>query len=538
MNENKNTTLEEEQEELDFDFDSFDDDLEKELAKLQILKEDEKKIANPDALGSVILNEVWNQFGTQIGLDMTDETLIQKYNREHPETYSDVSKKIMQDERYKKANKEMKEQQKKGELTDQYTGNKIKQSDKPNLDHTVSRKELFENERRKQANIKTEDLANKKENLNPTNESLNKSKGAKSVDELVSNRAERETAYKEQNKKANEKIDKSNMSDAEKRVAKEKNNKNLQDKLDANDDLMKEKDKVARGAINKDIRVGAAKQTAKKAGKDALKTMAIAALFDMLKEIMRALVRFFKQSSKSFKVFLAEMKTALHNFFGEITSFIKTGATTIVGTVVTEVFGPIVSLFTKLASLIKQGIRSVGEAISYLSNKENSNKPFSVKIAEVGKIIVAGLVAAGAIFGGEVFEKAIMLTFPAFGAIQIPLLGSLANIIGLFLSSVLSGVIGAIVLNLIDKALANKQRENNRLARIDAGNAIMEKQEELIRKRQGQMLHTEKETYGAIAKRHEQAQEMTEGLFQEIHETSKHADDMKTDIDRLLNDLR
>lgn len=185
---------------------------------------------------------------------MTNETLNQKYNREHQgEPYKDVSKNVMQDPKYKETNMGMKEQQKSGNLKDEYTGKKMNQNDNANLDHVIARKELYENARRKQAGINTEDLANKDENLKPTNESLNKSKGAKSVDKYTSGREQREKDLREQNERANKKIDESNMSDVEKQKAKEKNNKRLQGKLDADDELMKKADKEARKAINKDI---------------------------------------------------------------------------------------------------------------------------------------------------------------------------------------------------------------------------------------------------------------------------------------------
>lgn len=223
-----------------FDFDELDEklqsQLEEEFSNLEFLKDEKAKIENPDALGKVILDEVWKQFGNQIGLDMTNETLNQKYDREHQgETYDDVGKKVMQDPKYKEANKAMKEQQQSGNLKDEYTGKNINQNDNANLDHVVSRKELYENARRKQAGINTEDLANKDENLKPTNESLNKSKGAKSVEEYIRSREQREKDLREQNERANKKIDESNMSDVEKQKAKEKNNKRLQDKLDADD---------------------------------------------------------------------------------------------------------------------------------------------------------------------------------------------------------------------------------------------------------------------------------------------------------------
>ena len=163
---------------------TLNDRLTDELAGLEFLKDDKDKIGNPEALSDVVLREIWNQFGNQIGLDITNETLIQKYDREHPETYEEVGKKVMQDEKYKSANKEMKEAQTNGNLKDEYTGKSIGVNESANLDHTVSRKEIYENKRRRQAGIATEDLANKKENLNATNESLNKSKGAKSVDQM------------------------------------------------------------------------------------------------------------------------------------------------------------------------------------------------------------------------------------------------------------------------------------------------------------------------------------------------------------------
>ena len=193
--------------ELDFDFDEYEkkleEDIEKDLADLQMLKEDKEKIANPDALGDVVLREIWNQFGNQIGLDMTKETLIQRYNRKHPETYDKVGKKVMQDQRYIEVNKEMKTQQAEGNLRDEYTGKTLNLNDKANLDHTVSRNEIFKNDRRRQAGIATEDLANKKENLNATNESLNLSKGAKSIDKLIETREQRDAALRAHNERAN-----------------------------------------------------------------------------------------------------------------------------------------------------------------------------------------------------------------------------------------------------------------------------------------------------------------------------------------------
>lgn len=544
-----------------FDFDELEEklqsQLEEEFSNLEFLKEEKEKIENPDALGKVILDEVWKQFGNQIGLDITNETLNQKYDREHQgETYEDVGKKVMQDPKYKEANKAMKEKKQSGNLKDEYTGKSINQNDNANLDHVVSRKELYENARRKQAGINTEDLANKDENLKPTNESLNKSKKEKSVDEYISNREEREKDLKKRNERANKKIDESNMSDVEKQKAKEKNNKRLQDKLDADDELMKKADKEARKAINKDIAKGVAKETAKKAGKDALKQMVVSALFSLLKEVMNGFVRFLKSQAKSFKTFLEEMKNAIKSFFGKITNVLQTGASSMVGTIVTEIFGPIVSTFKKLASLIKQGISSVMEAVRYLNDKENRNKPFSIKVAQVGKIITAGLVAGGAIFLGELFEK-LLLSVPGM-QIELPLLGTLANVIGMFLASLVSGLAGAIIINLIDKFIAKKQKSDAQAATIEKGNQIIAKQHQVQIVSEALLERDKENTQSNISGRHQEAasimkdaygnimENFVEDFSQGVHTsvideedvlTNKEIDKTSKDLDDLLGEL-
>lgn len=498
-------------------------ELEAQLSDLSVLEEDREKIGNPDSLGKVILDEVWTQFGNQIGLDMTNETLIQAYNREHPEEYNKaIADAIMQDEKYKAANEAMKQQHQEGTLVDSYTGKTMSASDKPNLDHVVPRKELYDNVRRKQANIDTADLANKDENLAPTNESLNKSKKDKSNQQYVEERAQREETLRKQNESAHKKIDESNKSDVEKRLEHEKIDKRLQDKLDADDDLMMEADAKARKAINKDIAKGVAKQTAKKAGKDALKAMAVAALFDLLKAIMNGLVRFFKEKHKSFKLFLTEMKESIKRFISHISSFVRTGASSLVGTVLSEIFGPVVSMFKKLASFIKQGVSTIVEAVHYLTNKENKDKPLSIKIAQVGKIVTVGLTAAGAIVGGELIEKALM-QIPVM-AVEIPLLGSLANITGMFLASLLMGIIGAIVINKIDQFIAKQQRNNNLNSQIDKKNEILETQDKLIDVKIQKMAKAKETASQSMFENREQALAIISEAMTTIHHESENED--------------
>ena len=262
---------------------------EMEFSNLESLQTEFKEIGSPDKLSEVILDEIWNQFGNQIGLDMTSDTLLKQYNDniDKPKEYTKViGKSILEDKRFKDAKNNMKDKLRSGTLKDEYTGKTLKINEKVNLDHVVPRKQIFENPWRKIADIETVDLANKSENFAATNESLNKSKGATSNSDYIKSREAREKNLKEQVERANKKIDKMNISDAEKRNLKAENNKRLNDKLAADSKKMLISEKTAKKAINKDIAKKASVRMANKAGKDAIKAMFIAALFGMLKEIM------------------------------------------------------------------------------------------------------------------------------------------------------------------------------------------------------------------------------------------------------------
>ena len=250
------------------------------------------------------------------------------------------------------------------------------------------------------------------------------------------------------------------------------------------------------------------------------------------------------------------MKKAIKSFFEKISSVLHTGASSVVGTIVTEIFGPIVSTFKKLASLIKQGVSSVMEAVRYLNDKENKNKPFSIKVAQVGKIITAGLVAGGAIFIGELFEK-LLLSVPGM-QIELPLLGSLANVIGMFLASLVSGLVGAIIINLIDKFIAKKQKSDAQVATIEKGNQIIAKQHQIQIVSEALLERDKENTQANISGRHQEAASIMKDAYGNIMEdfvedfsesvntsvideedvtTNKEIDKASNDLDDLLSGL-
>ena len=492
---------------------------EMEFSNLESLQTEFKEIGSPDKLSEVILDEIWNQFGNQIGLDMTSDTLLKQYNEKNPNGYTkEIADQIVKDKRYTDANKAMKHKQKLGNLKDEYTGKKLKINEKANLDHIVPRKQIFENPWRKIADIDPSDLANKSENLSATNESLNKSKGAKSNSDYIKNKELRERNLREQVKKANEKIDKMNISDAEKRNLKAENNKRLNDKLAADSKKMLKSEKTAKKAINKDIAKKASVRMANKAGKDAIKAMFVAALFGMLKEIMNALVRYFKAKKQSFDTFMEEMKKALHSFFGKIKDFIKVGVDSFVGSIVGEIIGAFNHKLQKLPNLIKQLFGSIRESISYLSNPENQTHSTAIKIAHISKIITSGLVAVGAMFLGEYFEQ-FLNKIPGM-TFEIKLLGTIANILGMFFASLLTGILGAIIINGLDQFISKKLIEENQKKQANKKNELLRIQDVQIFVAEQNVAVKRNDIFIKMAKNHQKLRELL-GNVQEKFSNSK-----------------
>ena len=491
-----------------------------EFSNLEKLELECKEISSPDKLGDVILDEIWNQFANQIGLDMTSDTLLKQYNDNigKPKEYTkEIGESILKDKRFKDASKNMKDKLRSGTLKDEYTGITLKINEKVNLDHVVARKQIFENPWRKIADIETVDLANKSENFAATNESLNKSKGAKSNSEYIKNRELREKELRSQVQRANEKIDKMNISDAEKRNLKAENNKRLNDKLAADSKKMLKAEKRAKKAINKDIAKKASVRMANKAGKDAIKAMFVAALFGMLKEIMNALVRFFKSKKRSFDTFLDEMKNALHSFFGKIRDFIKVGIDSFVGSIVGEIIGAFAQKLKKLPNLIKQIFGSIRESISYLSNPENQSHSTEIKIAHISKIITSALVGVGAMFLGEYFEK-YLLTISGMQTL-IPLLGTIANILGMFLASLLTGIIGAIIINGIDGFISRKLQEENKKQQANKKNELLRIQDVQIFVAEENVAIKRNQIFSKMAQNHQKLRELLENIQEDIYQS-------------------
>ena len=123
--------------------------------------------------------------------------------------------------------------------------------------------------------------------------------------------------------------------------------------------------------------------------------------------------------------------------------------------------------------------------------------------------------------------------------IEIPLIGTLANIIGLFLASLVTGIIGAIVLNLIDKFIARKLKSNIEEKKIDTANKILKTQKYLeeIAKKNNEKLKNDVNV--SINYRHEQATEMMKEVVKKITNYKINAEEkeISSDNDKEFDDM-
>lgn len=555
MNDNKNALLESEEAEdqsEEFDFDELErqleEGLEDSLSELKFLEEDKEKISNPENLENAVMGVVWDQFVIQIGtvagedfikenrgirLDLRDEAHIQttenfangkiaSHNTEidYQQRYDDWQSNFKKDENGQVIKKiDKRSGTEKEVLIDEarkpYDKNRPKGSKQVNIDDIVPVAEQVRDPATNAHLTLDERVAfgNSEINLNPMDASANQSKGDSTMSEWLDS---------------------------------ERNGERPADRFDIDEADLREKDKAAREEYEKvkkegeerSIKAGKKSQRneAFRIGGKALRAAVMGLLAELVRNIISKLVSWLKSKEKNLKTFLGQVKTAIATFLRNVKQNLLTAGTTVASTVLSAIFGPVVGAIQKIWTLIKQGGKSVKEAIDYVKAPENRRKSFGVLMLEVGKIVMTGLTAMGALVLGEVIEKALM-TFPVFAA-EIPLIGSLANIIGIFLGAVVAGIAGALVMNLIDRLIAKKQKQEITERQIDKGNEVLAKQAQVIAVNQEQLRRQKAKTGEIIKARHEAAvevmREATENIFTEKkNDNAERLADMKAVLDQI-----
>ena len=554
-----------------FDFDELEEklqsQLEEEFSDMEFLAEEKEKIGNSENLGKVITDVVWKQFLNQVAvtagedfikenrglhLDLRNEAHIQTtenfangkiatHNTEidyqkrrddwlnnfqrnedgsikmEPDTRSGKEKAVLRTKNTKKdpngenynTNYNAREFIDKGRPQGSKTVHK---------DHTVSAAEIIRDPEAAAHMTREEQaaFANSDVNLGDLDSRANESKGDSTMSEWLDS---------------------------------ERNGEKPADRFPIDEEELRKRDAEARAEYEKQkkeaeqrsIEAGKRSQKAEalRIGKETARAIIMNLLADLVRKIVQKLIAWFKSGEKNLKALLASIKDAIVGFVLDLKNSVINVTDTAFTVIATSIVGPIIGTIKKAWMLIKQGLSSLKKAIDYIRRPENKGKPVGILMMEVGKILIGGLTAAGAIVLGEVIEK--NLEFIPLFKIQIPLLGSLANIIGIFMGAVVAGIIGAIAINLIEKKIEKSMKRENVNAQMDKSNEILRTQRQLQTVCEWKLEHTKTKAAENIYNNHVVAADMMSASIENIRANcatgKKNIKNGLDNIDKLLKEL-
>lgn len=514
----------------DMDFAQLESQLEAEIDSqmedLKVLEEEHDKIGNPATIGETVKNVVWEQFINQVGviagedfirenrgltLDLRDSAHIQTTENFEKGKIATHNDKIDYQKRYDdwQANFQRNEdgsiKMERARITGEQQA-RLKYGARQYLngpsgsasmhnDHTISAAEII---RDPEANAhlsreEQHDFATGSINYKPLDSSANESKGDARMEDWLN--------Y-------------------------ERNGQRPAERFNINEDELKKRDAEARTEYERVKKEGEKRsiETGKKSQREeafrisgkALRSVIMGLLASLVKDIIQKLVAWFRSGKRILSTFIDSVKLAIKSFLSNMKTHLLNAGNTLITTIFTAIFGPVIGMIKKAWIFLKQGYKSVKEAIEFFKNPANKNMPFSIKMMEVGKIIVTGATAGGAILLGETIEKGLM-TIPVF-AFQIPMLGSLASLLGMFFGALISGLIGALALNLIDKMIAKKQQSINLSQQINKKNDIINSQEQILVVTAAQAANAKKDTAQNVMNRHQEASDIIEKSTSSVEE--------------------
>lgn len=541
----------------DFDFDSMEEllnqDIEELSTDLEFLVEEKEKIGSPENLGKVIKDVIWEQFQNQIAvtagedfikennglhLDLRKEAHIQTTENfakgkiathntgiDYQKRYDDWQSNFMKDENGNIVTH--KTRTGKEEATLVKGARKLFDKGRPkgsverhtDMDHTISAAEIIRDPAANAHLTKDEQIAfaNSDKNLNEMPSNWNRSKGDSAMNDWLDN-------SNANGQKPDEIFD---MSPDDKAKLRQKD-------IEARE----EKERQIKEGERKSVEAGkkSQKEEAFRIGKSALRAVVMQLLTELIKEIIAKLVKWFKSTKKALSTLVDSLKEAIHSFIGNLQQHFVNAGNTLFTTIATAIVGPIIGTLKKAWMMLKQGWSSLKNAIQYIKDPTNKDKPMGILIMEAGKIIIAGMTGVGALLLGEVVEKGLM-SISGF-AVEIPLLGSLANILGMFFGAVVAGIIGAIAINFIEKRIEKSLKRENLNQTIEKQSEILQKQKVQIALAEKKLDYTKEKIFDEIDARHREANDITREILGEIFtpmaKTEYDLDEMQADLESLL----
>lgn len=540
---NENELFELQKTEIDIDFEqllrlesSLEDNLKDIAEHINKLDIDREKLQNNEYLQESIENIVWEQvqlqLAAQIGdefikenngqtLDLRKEAHIQTAENFEKGKFATHNRDVNYQERYAKwqdnftTNKDG-ERVLKSDARDFFDKGRDKGSGAVHKDHTVSIKEQLNDVEMATffSKEQVKEFANSSKNLHDLDASANMSKGDKTMKEFLN--SERNGLKPEERFN----IDRKQLE---------------KDDREAREELHKRKQENKEKAIQSGKK--SRRDEALKVSGKALKAAIFQLLSEFLKEIIKKFIVWLSERNKNFNSFLEKLKEAVSSFVSNLSKHILNVGQSILTMLVTSIFGTIGEIFLKIWTFIKQGWSSLKDAIDYLNNPENSSKDINIIILELGKIITAGIVVTGGLALGEIIGKSLIAIAPPL-AVEIPILGSLASIIGTFMGATVAGITGAFVLKMIDQQIVNKQISELSSKKIDQNNEMLVIKDQLLDVKSIKLQVEKDSVINTIKERHDMAASIMKEKLSDIFAESTRDDKSDFDeIDNLLQEL-
>ena len=537
----------------DINLDDLENNLEQalnaSLSELSFLEKEKELINNPDHLGETVMNVVWEQFVNQVAitagedfikenhglkLDLSDEAHVQtvdNFAKGNIATHNYISKEQLEENYDRYTNMPH------GKFRDKYvepgmnsTLKRAGQLHKKGID-TVT--DIYTGKqiptKTKLENGKNNPDAAQREHVKPSaglykNPSLQMANDNDKLAAIINNPENLQgyTTAERNNRKSDSSADE--MSEFDKNSYWEKADKRAEK-------FIKETEKEGDERLRKEGRKTQQEEAFRIGGK-ALRTALMTMFAALIKEIIGKLVHWFKSSEKSLGTFIEHIKLAVKSFINKLKNLLINISDSVLTTIAATVFDPVISTIKKAFILLKQGWASLKEAIAFLRAPENREKPLSYLLPQVGIIVVTGLTGIGALVLGEGIEKALM-GIP-FMAVDIPLLGSLANLIGTLMGAIVCGILGAIAINLINKYVAEQQRNENAILQINKKNEILGLQDQVTEAKVQRYVSTKRQSLDSMRARHQAAKPIIEDAMANIFKEDEGLDAENDELDRML----
>lgn len=527
----------------DFDFDSMEEmlnqDVEEMMLDLDALSEEKEKLTNPDSLGKEIYNSIFNQLNAQSGMDLQANSgeygrnIRGELDKANNQMYSEIHTKSGQ----------------------------INQS--PNLDGFIAEVDQAATYNINAATQKKDSRAKvlvredgKILGKNSADIVVKDGRGRKVqvYQAKMGKDAQATSAYLDKGNYNNQRyLISDNQVDSVKGKLDKRSNKTVTSNIEYDGVSSTSRNKEDYKKIQEDIqqkgnikkygfgdvkKKDLVKNGAADAGKAALRGTIMSAAATLIKSIIDSLVEFFKSKKKTWSEFFSKMKQSISNFFVSLKQVFKNSMSGGIGSVVNNIAGAINKTITKVWGALKTGFSTIKNAIKIFTSPENKNKPFSVRLAEFGKVIAAGLAIAGTMLLSEVLTNLLTKAFPPLEGVVLPVIGSVLGLIVEIILAILGGIVTGIAINFLNKFIAGKQRSELDKKIISKQNDVLDKQHvQIAVVKKGNENH-KKRVLNDIDLRHKQANEVTQKTLDEIFtpvaEADHSFDDMQADLDMLL----